>query len=117
MATASVVFVEWLIFGVLALLLVPANSYWGFEIAAFVSILVAGIVVGYVFGGKMIEESSRMRSIGKIAVLLAVWTIFVSMMMYGSAGHYMLSLMKDCRVVFRRVRGQRVIGSILKQWC
>ena len=52
------------------------------------SLLVAGIVVGYVFGGKITEESSRIRSIGKIAVLLAVWTIFVSMIMYGSVGHY-----------------------------
>jgi hypothetical protein len=88
MATASLVLVEWVIFGVLAFLLVPANSYWGFEIAAFVSILVAGFVVGYVFGGKIAEESSKMRSIGKIAVLLAVWTILVSMIMYGSVGHY-----------------------------
>ena len=65
MATASVVLIEWLIFGVLALLLVPANSYWGFEIAAIVSLVVAGVVIGYVFGGKIGEESSRMRSIGK----------------------------------------------------
>ena len=87
-ATASAALIEWLVFGVLALVLVPVNAYWGFETAALVSILFAGVVVGYVFSGKMQEESSTMRSIGKIVLLLAVWTIFISMIMYGSLGHY-----------------------------
>jgi len=68
-ATVSAALIEWLVYGVLALVLVPVNAYWGFETAALVSILFAGVVVGYVFSGKMQEESSRMKSIGKIVLV------------------------------------------------
>jgi hypothetical protein len=86
-AAASTAVIEWLIFGVLTFMLVPVNSYWGFETAALVSLLLAAVVVGYVFAGR-IRAESWMKSIGKIVLLFAVWTIFISMIMYSTVGHY-----------------------------
>jgi uncharacterized RDD family membrane protein YckC len=66
-ATVAVIYV--LVYYVLGIALIPSmGSYWGLNSAAIVSMLVAGLVVGCVFAGK-IQEESKMRAVGKIAVL------------------------------------------------
>ena len=71
----------------LIIALVPMNSYWGLNIAFIVSVLVAALIVGYVFAGK-IREESRMASIGKVVVLSAFVIMFAAMIIYGAIGHY-----------------------------
>jgi uncharacterized membrane-anchored protein YitT (DUF2179 family) len=75
----------------LNLVLIPANTYWGGMVAVIVSVLVSGLVVGYVFAGK-IQEESKKGSIGKIVVLFAVVMMFLVMMVYGAVGHYSLEV-------------------------
>jgi hypothetical protein len=87
MATASVSVIFVLLFAVLSLVLVPAGSYLGLLVTGIVSILVASLVVGYVFAEE-IREEPRMRSIAKIVVLFTVVSIFVSLMLYSALGHY-----------------------------
>jgi hypothetical protein len=67
--------------------LIPMNTYWGGAVSNFVSVLVSALIVGYVFAGK-IREESKMISIGKIVVLSAFVMVFALMMMYGAIGHY-----------------------------
>ena len=67
--------------------LVPANTEWGGMIAVIVSILISSLVVGYVFAGK-IQEESRRASIGKIAILFAAVMGFIVIMVYGALFHY-----------------------------
>jgi len=82
-ATLAVVYV--LIYSVLGIVLVPLNSVWGLNVTFFVSVLVSASIVGYVFAGK-IREESRMVSIGKIVVLFA-FVIMLIVLGSGLAGH------------------------------
>jgi hypothetical protein len=69
MAVATVAVIDVFVYFVLGIALIPSiGSYWGLNSAAIISILVAGLVVGYVFAGK-IQEESRIKAVGKIAVL------------------------------------------------
>lgn len=83
-ATASLFVVYGLLYTVLAVVLVPV-SISGMYVATYLSPLLAAIVVGYVFG-KKIREGSRIKSIAKIVVLLAVLVSFVYWIDYG-IGH------------------------------
>ena len=67
-ATASAFMIYWLLYAVLSIMFVSAPIL---HVPAYVSPLIAAVVVGYVFAGK-IREESRMRSIGKIVVLFTV---------------------------------------------
>jgi hypothetical protein len=70
------------------LALVPTTSTdWGAMVAVILSILVSGLVVGYVFAGN-IQEESRMASIGKVVVLFAAVIGFLVMIVYGAIYHY-----------------------------
>jgi len=85
-AVASLAVVYVLIYSVLSIALVPMNSFWGLNVSFVVSVLVSGLIVGYVFAGK-IREESRMASIGKIVVLFAFVIMFVGLIGFGAAGH------------------------------
>ena len=87
MAVASWAVVYILVYSMLSIALVPMNSYWGLNIAFIVSVLVSALIVGYVFAGK-IREESRMASIGKVVVLSAFVIMFAAMIIYGAIGHY-----------------------------
>jgi hypothetical protein len=87
MATASAAVIHILIEGVLVIALVPTGSYLGVQATVIVSILVSGLIVGYVFARKIWEES-RIISIGKIAILSAFLTLFAVMASFGAIGHY-----------------------------
>jgi hypothetical protein len=70
------------------LALIPTTSSdYGAMAAVILSILASGLVVGYVFAGKLREESKR-ASIGKAAVLFAVVFGILVMMVYGTIYHY-----------------------------
>ena len=67
---------------------IPMNHEWEYTVVEFVSLLVAASIVGYVFAGK-IREDSRMTSIGKIVVIVGFVTIFLAMMSYAAISpHY-----------------------------
>jgi hypothetical protein len=73
---------------VVNLALVPATgSEYGAMVAVIVSVLLSGLVVGYVFAGK-IQEESRRASIGKIVILFtAVFGLLVTIV-YSAIYHY-----------------------------
>jgi uncharacterized membrane protein (UPF0136 family) len=64
-----------LLMSVLFWAMISVNTLYGPDIATMVSVLVAGVIVGYLYAGK-IQEESRMRAIGRIAVLSTVLLTF-----------------------------------------
>ncbi len=74
-AVASLTVVAILIFFVFLVVFVPVDPYWGVDVANILSILVASLIVGYVFAAK-IQEGSRMGAIGRIVVLFSVVIMF-----------------------------------------
>ena len=96
-ASASVVFV--FVYAVLAIVLVPAASYSGLLTTGILSLFVGGLVAGYVFAGK-IREESRVRSIAKIAVLVTFVTIFLSLMLYSTVGHFNALVDEDLQKMY-----------------
>lgn len=85
---ASLFVVAWVINTLLNFVLIPASTSYGGEVAYILSVLISAPIVGYIFAGKMREES-RMASIGKVVVLFAVLMIFV-MTMGAMSRHYPL---------------------------
>jgi len=77
-AVASLTVVAILIFFVFLWVFVPVDPYWGVDVANILSILVASLIVGYVFAAK-IQEGSRMGAIGRIVVLFSVVIMFAFM--------------------------------------
>jgi hypothetical protein len=77
-AVASLTVVAVLIFFVFLWVFVPVDPYLGVDVANILSILVASLIVGYVFAAK-IQEESRMGAIGRIVVLFAVVMMFAFM--------------------------------------
>ena len=63
------------------------GSDYGAMLAVIISILLSSLVVGYVFAGKIREESRR-ASIGKVVVLFAAVFGFLVMIVYGAIYHY-----------------------------
>lgn len=74
--------------------LVPTYTNWGAMVAVILSILVSGLVVGYVFAGKLQEESKR-ASIGKVVVLFAVVIGFMIMMVYAAIGPHFSAMIDE----------------------
>jgi hypothetical protein len=79
-------FVIWVVLD--AVLDMPMDHEWEYTVVASVSILVSALIVGYVFAGK-IREESRMISIGKIVVMSAFVMIFLTVTSYAAINpHY-----------------------------
>lgn len=56
--------------------LIPAlGPYWGVNVSVIISILLSVLIVGYVFAGKIWEES-RTKAIAKITILAALLMAF-----------------------------------------
>ena len=70
-AVASLAVVYILLFSGLFGVMITVNTYGGLDIATIISVLVASLIVGYVFAGK-IKEESRIGAIGRIVVLSTV---------------------------------------------
>jgi hypothetical protein len=87
-AVASLTVAFFLFDCVFNLALVPATSSdYGAMVAVIISILLSGLVVGYVFAGK-IQEESRRASIGKIVVLFTAVFGLLIVTVYGTIYHY-----------------------------
>lgn len=87
-AVASLTVAFFLFDCVFNLALVPATgSDYGAMVAVIVSILLSGLVVGYVFAGK-IQEESRRASIGKVVVLFTAVFGLLIIIVYGAIYHY-----------------------------
>jgi hypothetical protein len=84
-AVASMAVIFILVVAVLRIALVSVNTASG-DVADIVGILVSALVVGYVFAGK-IREESRMTSILKVVVLFVVLMAFGTLMNFGAARH------------------------------
>ena len=80
-AVASLVVVYILLFFVLFGAIITVEPYWGPDIAQIVSVLVASLIVGYVFAGKIKEDSKR-RAIGRIVVLSTVVLTLFTMALF-----------------------------------
>jgi hypothetical protein len=65
----------------------PLGSFWGLNSAGLVSVLVAGLLVGYLFAVKM-QEESRMKAVGKIAVLAAFVQLFAVLIGFSGNSYY-----------------------------
>jgi len=74
-AAASLTVVTILLDFVFLAVFVPVDPYLGVDVASILSILVASLIVGYVFAAK-IQEGSRMGAIGRIVVLFSVVIMF-----------------------------------------
>jgi hypothetical protein len=82
-AAASTFVIYVLLYTVLTIAFLSVD--WGFYVAGYVSPLLAAVAVGYIFAEK-IKQESRIKSIGKIVVLLTVLVVFVYWTSY-SIGH------------------------------
>ena len=75
-AVASLVVVYILLFFVLFGVMITVDTTFGPDIATIISVLMASLIVGYVFAGK-IKENSKRGAIGRIVVLsTVVLTVF-----------------------------------------
>ena len=92
-AVASLTVVATLLDFVFLVILVPVDPYWGVDVASILSILVASLIVGYVFATK-IQEGSRMDAIGRIVVLFTVVIMFAFMALV-TANPYMQAMMEE----------------------
>jgi hypothetical protein len=88
LAVATVAVIDVLVDFVLCIVLIPSmGAYWGLNSSFIISALVAGLVVGWVFAGK-IQEESRMRAVGKIAVLLGAVEAAAVMLSASANGYF-----------------------------
>ena len=77
-AVASLTVIYILLEFVLLAVFVQVNSYWGADVALILSILMASLIVGYVFAAKIHEESRR-GAISRIVVLFTLVLAFYTM--------------------------------------
>jgi hypothetical protein len=92
-AVASLTVVSLLLNFVFLAVFVPVDSSWGVNVAGILSILVASLIVGYLFAVK-IQEESKMGAIGRIVVLFTVVLIFALMALL-AANPYMEAAMNE----------------------
>jgi len=91
-AVASLTVAFFLFDCVFNLALVPTTgSDYGSMAAVMVSILLSGLVVGYVLAGK-IREESRIASISKVVVLFTALFGSLIVIVYGAIPHYGASI-------------------------
>jgi hypothetical protein len=82
------------------LALIPTTSSdYGAMFAVILSILVSGLIVGYVFAGK-IQEESRRASIGKVVALFGAVFGFLVIIVYGAISHYGLMVDENLQSMF-----------------
>ena len=94
LAVATFAVIDVLVNFVLGIALIPSmGSYWGLNSSFILSVLVAGLVVGCVFAGK-IQEESRIRAVGKIAVLVGA-VESAAVMLIASANSYISASIKE----------------------
>jgi hypothetical protein len=92
-AVASLAVISILLAFVFLAVFVPVDPYWGLDVANILAILVASLIVGYVFAAK-IQEGSRMGAIGRIVVLFSVVIMFAFMASM-AVNPYMAAMMEE----------------------
>ena len=100
LAVATTIVITVLVYSVLGMALVPSmDSYSGQSIAATISMLVAGLVTGFVFAGN-IQEESRMKAVGKIVVLFATVWLFLVMILFSGNSYYWTNIKETLQDMF-----------------
>jgi len=85
-ATTSVIYI--LVAAVLFMVLIsPLGSILAMNTSGIVSMLIAGLLGGVIFAGQ-IQEESRMKAVGKIAVLLAFVELFAVLIGFPTNSYY-----------------------------
>jgi hypothetical protein len=89
LAMATMLVIMFFVYSVFAIVLVPSSmgSYLGQQVSAIISLIIAGLLVGFAFAGK-IQEESRMRAVGKIAILLAAVEVFLVIISFSGNSYY-----------------------------
>jgi hypothetical protein len=88
LAVASASVIDVLLIGVLLMVFISSlGSYWGLNAAGMVSVLIAGLLVGIAFAGQ-IQEESRMKAVGKIAILAAFVQLFAVLIGFPGNSYY-----------------------------
>lgn len=82
-ATASLSIIDMLLDFALLVVFVPLNSYWGVDVAGIIALLIASLIVGYVFAAK-IHEESKIRTIGRIVVIFTLVFMFATLAMFAN---------------------------------
>ena len=77
-AAAALVVIFILLMAVLFYAMITVSMTYGPDLATILSVLVAGVIVGFLYAGK-IREESPMRAIGSIAVLSTVLVMVYTM--------------------------------------
>jgi ethanolamine transporter EutH len=83
MAVASLAMINILLTSVLMGIFLPVISTGGKDVAVILSILLASLIVGYMFAAK-IQEESRRRAIGSIVVLFALANVLFVMALFAN---------------------------------
>ena len=101
MAVAVMVVITYLIGWVFGLALIPSSlgSNLGTGVAGVISLIIAGLLVGYAFAGK-IQEESRVRAVGKIAVLLAAATVFLVIIVFSGNSYYWANIKENLQTMY-----------------
>jgi hypothetical protein len=73
---------------------IPMNHEWEYTVVSFVSLLVSALIVGYVFAGK-IREESRMTTIVKIVVIGGFVMMFFTMIGYAAVSPHYTNLVDE----------------------
>ena len=98
-AVASLTVIAILLNFVFLAVFVPVNSYWGVDIAGWLSTLVASLIVGYVFAVK-IQEESRRGAIGSIVVLFTVVVMFALMALMAANSYTGMAMDEGLESIF-----------------
>jgi hypothetical protein len=86
LAVVLVAVIFLLLYSILIITKIPSmNSYTGQDVRALIAVLVAGLLVGFLFAGK-IQEESKIRAVGKIAVMFAFVILLILLIgLFGSS--------------------------------
>jgi hypothetical protein len=88
LAVATLAVIDVLVYFVLGIALISSvGSYWGLNSSFILSLLIAALVVGLVFAGR-IQEESRTIAVGEIAVLLGAVESSAVMLANSANGYY-----------------------------
>lgn len=98
-AVASFIVTFILVEFVLDIMLIPTYAHLGSDVAELVSYLISALIVGFVFAGK-IREDSRLNSIGKVIISSAFAIIFLFMISRAAIGHWNAVTDDTLRIIY-----------------
>jgi hypothetical protein len=104
LAVAITLVIMVLVYSVFGLALIPSSmgSYLGQQASASISLIIAGLLVGFVFADK-IQEESRVRAVAKMAVLLAAVEVFLVIIIFSGNDYYWVVAREGLRNMYSTV--------------